>query len=289
MFPAVLLAAAAAQPPAATHEASNPLYKALLETGLEVGPGAKAKFPAPTMPDGLDAARQKAVIAGLIGTDYAYDDFTRNSAVAPQLLKIRDVAPSDPKAPARGVDAWFVLYGDLKALDDDKFLDRVLNANRGDGKARALTKDELAKRKIAVADPKRENFGHVEFDFLEKVRLRATGRSVWSRTADSAVVAGEIDPRFAGDPEFPNDWRSIIKEGGQTKLGPASPWAGAAFYIKITRLAEPAGALFAEQHVVFAEPTGWFDGANLLRSKLPIAVQQNVRTLRKEWAKGPGK
>ena len=30
----------------------------------------------------------------------------------------------------------------------------------------------------------------------------------------------------------------------------------------------------------------WFDGANLLRSKLPQAVQINVRDTRKEFAKG---
>ena len=99
------------------------------------------------------------------------------------------------------------------------------------------------------------------------------------------LVAGEIDPRFQGDPEFPNQWQSIIKEGGTTKLGPAMPWSGAAFYLKITKLAEPAGALFIEQHVIFAEPMGWFNGANLLRSKLPLAVQINVRSMRKEWLK----
>ena len=73
------------------------------------------------------------------------------------------------------------------------------------------------------------------------------------------------------------------------KLDEAHPWDGAAFYLKITKLAEPAGALFVEEHVVFAEPTGWFDGANLLRSKLPLVIQNNVRTMRREWAKGPGK
>jgi len=58
--------------------------------------------------------------------------------------------------------------------------------------------------------------------------------------------------------------------------------------MKITRLAEPAGALFVEQHIVFAEPTGWFGGANLLRSKLPPVVQYAIRTTRQEWAKAGG-
>ena len=54
-------------------------------------------------------------------------------------------------------------------------------------------------------------------------------------------------------------------------------------------VAEPTGALFVEQHIIFAEPTGWFDGANLLRSKLPNVVQNAVRTTRREWAKARGR
>ena len=50
-------------------------------------------------------------------------------------------------------------------------------------------------------------------------------------------------------------------------------------YVKITKLHAPAGAVLVEQHIVYAEPTGWFDGANLLRSKLPLVMQVNVRRM----------
>jgi hypothetical protein len=55
--------------------------------------------------------------------------------------------------------------------------------------------------------------------------------------------------------------------------------------MKITKLKEPAGAIFIEQHIIFAEPTGWFNGANYLRSKLPFAVQKQARNIRGEWGK----
>jgi hypothetical protein len=282
-----VLAAVPAQPPA-KHEDQNPLFKGLLETGLDIGDGKRAKFPAPSMPDGLDGAKQTAVIKGLIGADYTYDEFTRKAIPAPYLMKIRDINPSDPKAPARAVDVWFVAYGDFKLLDDDKFLDKLTNSGRGGGKSGTLDKAALAKRNIAIKpeDAKREGYGHFEFDFLEKVRLNGVGRAMWSRNGESVVTAGEIDPRFAGDKEYPNQWRSIIKEGGQVKIGDPHPWSGAGMYLKITKLAEPAGAVFVEQHIIFAEPTGWFGGENLLRSKLPLAVQDNVRSTRKEFAKG---
>ncbi|MDB5306289.1 MAG: hypothetical protein JWO38_491 [Gemmataceae bacterium] len=291
MLPILLSLAVAAPAQPGGHEAQNPLFKSLLDPGLVVGPGVRVKLPPPVMPDGLDPAKQKAVITELIGNDYSYEDFTRKSVVAPHVLKIRDVLAT-PQSPVRGLDAYFVAYVDLKAFDDEKFLERSLNIGKGEGgKGQNLTREDLAKRGIVLKpeDEKREGYGQVEFDFLEKVRLRLTGHVMSSKTAESVVAAAEVDPRFTGDKEFPNEWRSLSKTSGELKVGPPQPYGGAGMYIKITKLADPAGAVFVEQHVVFAEPTGWFEGANLLRSKLPPVIQNSVRNMRKEWAKGPGK
>lgn len=286
MLPLVLSAALAAPAQPASHEAANPIYRDFLNPGLLVGPDVRVKLMPPVMADGLTAAQQKAVIEKVIGTDYSYAEFTRKSVVAPNLLRIGNVASSDPAAPARTVDAYFVAYGDFALTKDEKFLDRLTSTGQGAGTGRGLTPADLEKRKIVVADTKREGFGLIEFDFLEKVRLKLTGHAAWSHTAESVVAAAEVDPRFRGDPEYPNQWQSLSKEGGQPKVGPPTPYGGAGMYLKITRLHEPAGAMFVEQHVVFAEPAGWFNGANLLRSKLPAVVQNNVRNMRREWLKG---
>ena len=180
------------------------------------------------------------------------------------------------------MDVWFVAY-------DDKFVGWLASAVKGAGMGKPLTKEQLGKRGIRFADGTPEAYRHVEFDFLGKVHLRATVRVVWTRTNQSVLVAAEVDPRFLDDPEFPNQWQPVVREGGTRKLGEAKPWGGAGFYMKITKLAEPAGAVFVEQHIIFAEPTGWFDGANLLRSKLPLVVQNSVRTTRREWAEARGK
>jgi hypothetical protein len=290
MFPLVLIFAALG-PPQPAHAPANPLYAEMLDPGVVVGPDLRAKLPPPTMPDGLDAAGQKAAIVRLIGADHSYEDFTRRSVVAPQLLRITDVQPADPAAPARRVDVYFVAYGDLKAADDGKFLDRLTNP--GSGKrvsVRRLTRDELAERKIDLRPGAEggEGYARIEFDILEKVRLTVTGRAMWSRTPESVVAAAGVDPRFRDDREFPNEWRSLSKEAGRPQAGPPQPYGGAGLYLKVTRLAEPAGALFIEQHIVFAEPTGWFDGQNLLRSKLPPVVRAACCGCRAGWPTAPG-
>jgi hypothetical protein len=285
-----LAAVLPAQPP--SHEDGNPIYKALLDPGLVVGPNLRVKLPKPTMPDGLSAEEQKKVLKTLIGDDYGLEDFTRKSAVAPHLLRIREADTSDPKAPARGLDTYFVAYVDLKAFDDERFLERSLNIGKGEGgKAKSITKDDLRKRGIdsKALEAKKEGFAFIEFDFLQKVRLRVTGHGMATKSGESIVAGAEVDSRFRGDKEFPNEWQSLSQVDGETKLGPAQPFGGSGMYVKITKLHEPAGAVFVEQHIIYSEPYGWFDGANLLRSKLPPVMTVNVRRMREAWAKGVGK
>jgi hypothetical protein len=276
--------------PDTSHKTANPVFAELLEPGVAVGLELRAKFPPPAMPDGLAADEQKAAIQRLLGSDHTYEEFTRRSTFAPQLLRIGDARPSDPAAPARVVDVYFIAYGDLDAAGDTTFLKRLTNLGSGHGgKFQSLNGDQLATRKIEPARgaETREGYGRVEFDILEKVRLTLTGRAMWSETPESLVAAAVVDPRFRGDPEFPNEWRQLSRKADGLRVGPAQPYGGAGLYLKVTRLVEPAGALFIEQHVVFAEPTGWFGGANLLRSKLPLLVRAACCGCRAGWPSKP--
>ena len=78
------------------HQAENAVFKSLLDPGLDVGGGFKAKLPAPTMPDGLDAAGQKAAIAALIKDEYSYAEFTpqdRGGTSTPEAPRREPVGP----------------------------------------------------------------------------------------------------------------------------------------------------------------------------------------------------
>ena len=47
-------------------------------------------------------------------------------------------------------------------------------------------------------------------------------------------------------------------------------------------MAQPSDAMLIEYHVVFEEPEAWFQGANLLSSKLPLVIQDVVRSFRRK-------
>ena len=68
------------------------------------------------------------------------------------------------------------------------------------------------------------------------------------------------------------------------KAGPPHPFARAGGYAKITRLKQPADAVFIECHLAYEEDYGWFDGATLVKQKVPLMVQEKVKTFRRKLA-----
>ena len=270
------------------HNALDAEFRELRRVGVSIGDGQKAVLPEPTLADGLDDAAQKVALRKLGGDEKPLEDLVYRSLVAPHILKIRDVAPSDPKAPAYGVDLWFVAYGDLDVLmkrEPRSFL----GAGRKDIESHILTMTELTQRKLpppAAGGPKQQ-YVHNRFPLLDRVEIAVTTLSMATHTKDSLVVASRLDPSFADDPQFPNQWREILPEdvAGKPAFGPPHTYHGSASYLKVTRLREPSLALFVEYHSVSIEPNDWFHGANLLRTKLPIAIQSEVRAFRRETIK----
>jgi hypothetical protein len=266
----------------------NALFASLMQDGVPITAKESVELPEPTLPDGLDAAGQRKALSAVIGERHTWDDFTRKAVVAPLVLKISDDA-AQKKQLGRRVDLWFVAYGDLKTLASDEFLEDQFRATEseqdaeGGSKVKLLTDDDLKKRRIPVPKkPSDPRFVAADVTLLDRVRVSGTTRSEKSVTAESVLIASLLDETFADGEEFPNRWRSITRDdAGRKRLGEPQPYRGLGSYVKATKLVEPKGALLIEYHIGFAEPPGWFNGANLLRSKLPLVAQDSVRKFRR--------
>ena len=275
---------------ALTHScsAANAIYDALVGRGVKIDSQDTLQLPKPVLEDGLAAKQQRQTVELLVAGKYDWDNFARKSVVSPFLLKISEgAAESGPME--RKVDLYFVAYGSLNSLSGEDYLHKQLsltaNNDQGDegGRAKVLTADELKKRSIVAANnPGDPRWVAVTSTLLGKVRISLTTQNVKTENKDSIIIASVADPRFERDPEYPNSWQSLSTDDtGKRQTGPVKPYAGLGSYVKGTRLAEPAGALFIEYHVVFIEPQEWFHGTNLLRSKLPIVAQEMVRKFRR--------
>ncbi len=139
----------------------------------------------------------------------------------------------------------------------------------------------IVPQQIAGGD---EYYMHGQFNILGNVQLRATARVVQTTGKESSVIAGQIDGRFNNDATFPNEWRPILPNpggNGPAPLGNSNVYISAGGYMKITEFLPVRGALLVEYHLVYDEPTGWFNGVNLLRSRLQQKATEDVRAIRR--------
>jgi hypothetical protein len=268
---------------------SNEILDALLTEGVKFNDGRLVRMPAPTMRDGLGPAEQKKALASIADENHPVEALVRPSVVAPFVLKIGEEKETKTARPRR-IDLWFVAYADLSKISDETFLKQQVAAEaksepRGSTSAdgEVLTEEQLRERNIDSAPGERSLAGN--FTLFDRVRLSGVMRAKLTRTDESVTLAGLLDPRFAKDAKYPNSWRPLERtDSGELRVGPPQPYPSAGWYAKATRLSEPKGAVFVEYHAVFDEPQGWFNGANLLRSKLPIVVQDGVRQFRRRMS-----
>jgi len=268
-------------------ENENPiLTKLLAKSGLP-GAGA-ATLPKPTVADGQDAAAQKAAIAAIADENHPFEALARKSIVAPLILKISGDEEPDSATTVRRVDVWFIAHGSLGAMSDDAFWKHLKDSGASDresheatsGHVTLLDAEDLKSR--GITDPDGERHIAADVTLFNRVHITGTMQAMQTRTQDSVLVAALLDPRFDHDRKYPNACRAITHdETGQPRFGEPQLYRTAGWYAKATRLAEPADAIFVEYHILFDEPAGWFNGANLLRSKLPLVVQDGVRKFRR--------
>ena len=292
----------------ASAQGPNPILNDLLQQGVPMPGNQFRKLRPPSLADGLNAAQQQqaveTVLAKKLGAAVTFAQFTEKGLNAPYILLIDDPAYYGAAAPGRTdhtVDLWFVVYGQLATVTDPAFMKAQFNISSGD-QIDTLKPEALKARKL---EPQKfpgggEYWAHGQFKIFPSdlvVQLRATAHAVTTATAASGTLAAMIDQRFNTDTDFPNEWRPVLRDpnggiqmlpNGKPALGNPQLYVSAGAYIKTTPLVGAPGALFVEYHLVYDEPQAWFNGKNLLRSKLPQKAPDDVRDFRRKVKKAEG-
>jgi hypothetical protein len=266
----------------------NRLLSELVRDGVAIG-GRAVKLPPPTLTDDLDAGAQRAALDKITDANHTLEKLLGRSVNAPFVLKRSAEATKQADETAQRVDLWFFVHAELDEIASQDFVRRWSDLAGGKDssddlpvRSGELSKDEIAQRKLDAEGEPDVHFLYSTINLLDRVRVSATRLAVVSRSDESLLVAARVDLRFDDDSEYPNQWQSLVRnDAGKLTAQEAKPYEGAAFYVKVTKLAEPAGTLLIEHHQVFTEPQGWFRGAKLLTSKIPILAQDSVREFRR--------
>ncbi len=272
-----------------TAPTDNPVLQNLLDRGVETN-GVSVSLPSPSLLDGQDAPATRSMLRAVAGDDRSVENLTKDSVSAPFVLKTRDTKAEG--ATIRGADLWFVVRGELDDIDLKPILGKADGSNVEAGNmrftSRVLSAKDLGGRKLDPLPslPGRDEWYTVQAGrLLDRIAVESTDRVVATRTKDSLTVAAITSRAFDADPTYPNRWASIQRSGATETRGSPRVYSGGGSYVKITRLSSDPGALFVEAHFAFVEPTLWFSGNPILRSKFSLICQDQVRQLRREIQK----
>jgi hypothetical protein len=275
----VLLTAAGA-----TGFRDNPVLTELTTKGITMPEGTVVKLPRPLLGKEMDAAAQRATIEKILRFAHCdFDTFTARNSQAPVALD-KGKAIVNKGYTLRTIHVYFVARGSWRVLSSKDFGDTILKKRKEEAKKEGgssvtggfLTDKELAKRKLKSVTEKHwgDRYFYSTFWLFDMAEVSVTRYVFLSETPDGVVLAGRVDPRFANDKEYPNQWRRIDKDAlGHPVLGPKHTYSGAGFYLKATRLKSPRDAIFFEIHSAFNEPDGWFDGGPALISHLKTITE----------------
>ncbi|QDT12409.1 hypothetical protein [Planctomycetes bacterium K23_9] len=208
--------------------------------------------------------------------------FSRKSVVAPLSIDLEYLKNSEGERMGHRVHLAFVVHASLETLKDQDLMKQMF---AGESKpedadtveSEKITVDELSQRGIAPDD--KTSFSVIQFPLLDKVTVKGVLQIQQTTKDDTIVLAVKVDPRFSTR----NAWAPISEKGDPDWR----PYQGAAGYLSVTRLSETDGtglsnACFIESRFIIYEPTDWFRGSNLLRSKIPLLLQESARKLRRK-------
>lgn len=265
---------------------TNSVFAQLITLGVPTPTEGRLRLPPPAMRDGLTAEQQRYVIDRLEGRQADVDELLRRSPVTPFVLHFQEVPVGNEQSPGRLLQLAFVAFGRFEDLTQRDFLDAMLNSGRKDAHIVPLPPAAVQARRLqaTAGEEERTGWAHVRLTLMDRVELRGTCRTVWSSSAESLLVAAQLEPACVGDAEYPNAWQLLHRDtdGSLRGVGSPEPYLSLGYYLKITRLSLAPDALFVEWHLGYLEPFAWFEGANLLRSKLPLVLQTKVRAFRRD-------
>jgi hypothetical protein len=263
----------------------------LVRDGVELADDQQVKLSGPIVDprDTNEAASKQTQVAGKSG----WNRFSRNSAIAPIRIEMEYLKTVDGERFGQRVHVAFVVHASIDKLRDADVMSRLYSdasdhaEPEEDVRSKSIDSSEL--EKLGIKDST-ASFSWMQFLLLNKIELQWVTRSERVDGDNFFAVAWELDPRFApsetNDRRLQNRWvKRNRDERGQVVLGDPQSYAGAAGYLIVSGLAGIENASLVEAEIVFHEPADWFSGSNLLRSKVPLIIQESARRFRRELSK----
>lgn len=274
---------------AQSRDGGGSLLEQITTRGTTFPNGLSVLLKPPSLDRSMDAATRQDALVSLAG-GIGWDRFSRDSYVAPTEIDLQYVKNNRGERAGHLVHVAFVAHLDFDRLSDPDQVRTLFQSDAGDGQREEFFADRATDEQLTrwgIQDRRDDTTYHrVHVSLLNRVVVDGWLKVQVVENESDLHIAWLLDPRFAFAERSPtgNRWSPVTQPDDARPDGTATfPYQGLAGYMHVTRLDEPAGSCLIEARFAVHEPTDWFRGSNLLRSKLPLMIQESVRKFRRRW------
>ena len=267
----------------------------LVTEGVEVQ-GVAVRLDAPKVDPRLSAEERVAAQKNLAG-GAGWARFSRNSVVAPVKIELSYLKSADEVRVGHRIHVSYVVHAGIETLKDSEFLSGLFGGPSSSGEEKESQADEKERfhserlddrelSQLGIQPEEDTDYGWLEFLLLKRVELRGLIRSERVEAEDYFAISWELDERFTDRvppaERIRNEWVRLDRaSGGEQLRSQPSSYSGAAGYLIVSSVEGMDDACLVEAEVVMNEPEDWFSGSSLLRSKLPLILQESARRFRR--------
>ena len=259
---------------------SPALFDQLTTTGVQLTDKVRVRLDMPVVSEQTDTTLKQHALDRIAGAS-GWKRFSRDSSVAPIEIDMKYIEDDSGQRIGHLVYVAFVAHCDLDSLRDRDRMDKLFGSTKKEPKADEYHADEITPEQLEALhfDGDDRKYVSIRIPLLDRVLIRGVVASQYREADNDLTISWLLDPRFATPNalRFSNEW-SRLNGDDMT----SHPYEGAGGYIHVTKLSDPPGACLNETRMVIHEPPKWFSGSNLLRSKLPLLVQESVRKFRRQ-------
>ena len=255
------------------------LLDQLTVSGVRLTDHETARLPPPGIESSMDATSKQKVLSKIAG-GIGWKRFSRDSVVAPIEIDLEYVRDDGGQRIGHRVYVAFVAHIEIDRLRDRDRMSELLGWTDQETGADRYHGEEVSEQQLRAwnIEDDDQKYALLQIPLLDRVLVHAVIASQHRDSENDVNVSWMVDPKFgAANASRPcNRWSRL-----DTDESASHPYQGAAGYIHVTKLDEPANTCLIEASMVIHEPPEWFSGSNLLRSKLPLMIQEIVRKFRR--------
>jgi hypothetical protein len=255
---------------------------------IELPDGRRVQLEQPVVSPELPVPQRGAKLSEVAGR-IPLEQFTRQSLQAPVMIEIEPIKDASGERQAHRIRSAFIVHASLESLRNEQLLEQAIGKGGGDAAAersRAVPPEVLDQ--LGIQPPgEDEQYLFVTFPLLNEVVVQGTLRAVKQEGPNWIRLAWMLDPRFDGVEDYAGRWTKEVRDdlGGLQRTRPAA-YSGMGGVTTVVVTDGDSQQLLLESRMILHEPAEWFVGSNFLRAKLPLAIQESARNLRRELSRG---